>query len=105
MDDMWDGAERRAVRLADEQSKPNGKTVEIPLTTMIVGFVVVIILQVAALLTHITIDRGVHDEAGRSKAVDASLTCYVIKVSQGVPAGPEILTDCGFLPSLPILKE
>ena len=93
----WDGLERRATVLADERTRANGQTVEVPLAVVIVGFATLALLQIAALWGHAVLSDHIDTEARRSKQVDSSLTCYVVKVTQGQAAGPAILIDCGFL--------
>ena len=95
--DCWDGIERRETVLADQRTRANGGTVEVPLVTVIIGFAAVVLLQLAALWGHAVLSDHVDGEAQRSRQVDASLTCYVVKVTQGQAAGPAILIDCGFL--------
>lgn len=92
----WNGPERRAVQLADETSRSNGPTIDIPTVVLVVGFVAVVLLQLGALWGHGVLDHHGEDEAKRSAKVDESLTCYVVKLAQGT-AGPDALSDCGFL--------
>ena len=97
----WDGIERRAAVLADHQSKPNGKSpVEAPTALILIGFVAVILLQAAGMYSHILIERDMEEESKRSARVDESLTCYLVKFTQG-GTGLQLLSDCGFLPQLP----
>lgn len=96
MNTDWDGIERRQVVLTDERSKGDGKTVEAPIVAVVVGFVAVVLLQTAALVHHVILEGDHH----RQEQVDASFVCYVVKTSQGTPAGVELLTDCGFIPKI-----
>lgn len=92
----WDGTERREAALVDAQSRGNGNTVEVPIVAFIVGLATVVLLQVAAIVQHVILDSD-HHRQGR---VDASFVCYVVKTSQGQPAGVDLLTDCGFIPKI-----
>jgi hypothetical protein len=96
MNDDWDGTERRAAVLAVEQAKGNGKTVEIPTTIVLVGFVVVAIRQCAAILGHTVLAREQKQEHLEAQEARRQITCFVVGITQGKP-GPDLLSECGFL--------
>ena len=94
--DNWDGTERRASVLAAEQARGSGKTVEIPTTIVIVGFVVVAILQCAAILGHTVLAREQEQEHLEAQEARRQIACFVVGFTQGKP-GPDLLGECGFL--------
>lgn len=88
----WDGTERRETVIADERTKGNGKTVEAPAYLIVVGFVLVIALQAAALYGHAHLAAGQADAA----EADERVACFVVGSVQGKP-GTDLLTSCGFV--------
>jgi hypothetical protein len=96
MTDEWDGKERREAVLADERTRANGATVEVPVTVVIVGFVAVVLLQLAALAGHALLSNHQDSEFREAREARQQIGCFVIGITQG-KAGQELLTDCGFL--------
>lgn len=91
----WDGIERREPRLVAERFE-KARAVEVPLMAVIVGFASIGLLM-AGLLWALIVHAGSQRSAGHdAEEFRAQLSCYVIQVSQGKPAG-DVLNDCGFL--------
>lgn len=95
-EDGWDGTERRQAVLADERTRANGATVEVSVTAVIVGFVAVVILQLAALAGHALLSSHQDREFAEAKEARQQIGCFVIGITQG-KTGQDLLTDCGFL--------
>lgn len=97
MADPWDGTtERREVVLLSEQLQPPGKSVEVPLAAVIVGFASLALFQLAALVSLIIVASDVRDANGQAQEFREQLSCFVVRTSQGRPP-PDVLDDCGFL--------
>lgn len=89
---MWDGTERREVVKALEQAKGNGTSFDIRTTILIIGFCVLALFQIGAIVGHDLIA----DRQQKAKESDDRIECFVVGITQG-KAGPDLLTACGFL--------
>ena len=91
----WDGVteRRRAAQIADGLAKP---TVEVSASILIIGFVAVILLQVASLIGHAVISSHEKQAAKDHDDFRRQISCFIVAGTQG-KTGTDLLTDCGFI--------
>jgi hypothetical protein len=101
MDDGWDGSERRAAALAAEAVKSNGKTVEVPLTAVIIGFAAMILLQIGGLIGHAVLSGNGEEESDKADIFRRSVSCFLFEIARPTTDGPldraDILARCGLI--------